>query len=173
MTLEVMPLAISVTHLNENLSNEMWRACDILRRDNNVGGVMAYTEHLAWLMFLKFLDEEEKKRAEEAAFAKESYTPVLQGDLAWDAWASPAALEKWDAQKGELVAFVRGRLLPGLAGLSGSPLAQTIAKLFSDETVGDQTVVSAPFRMPQTTPARAAITPCRPMPNSGRISSAA
>ncbi len=141
MTLEVMPLAISVTHLNENLSNEMWRACDILRRDNNVGGVMAYTEHLAWLMFLKFLDEEEKKRAEEAAFAKESYTPVLQGDLAWDAWASPAALEKWDAQKGELVAFVRGRLLPGLAGLSGSPLAQTIAKLFSDETVGDQTVV--------------------------------
>ncbi|MEW6179133.1 MAG: class I SAM-dependent DNA methyltransferase [Chloroflexota bacterium] len=127
--------------INENLSNEMWRACDILRRDNNVGGVMAYTEHIAWLLFLKFLDLEEKKRAEEAAFKGESYTPVLQGDLAWDAWASPEALQKWNSSRGELVAFVRGRLLPGLASLSGSPLANTIAKLFSDESVGDQTVV--------------------------------
>ena len=48
---------------NETLRSDMWRACDILRRDNNVGGVMQYTEHLAWLLFLKFLDEEEKKRA--------------------------------------------------------------------------------------------------------------
>lgn len=127
--------------INENLSREMWRACDILRRDNNVGGVMAYTEHLAWLLFLKFLDLEEKKRAEEAAFKGEPYTPVLQGELAWDYWAGPEALEKWDASKGELVAFVRGRLLPGLASLSGSPLARTISKIFSDEAVGDQTVV--------------------------------
>jgi len=92
-------------------------------------------------MFLKVLDEEEKKRTDEAAFKGKTYAPVLQGDLAWDAWASPAALERWQADRGELVAFVRGRLLPGLAALTGSPLAQTIAKLFSDETMGDQTVV--------------------------------
>ena len=30
--------------INDNLSADMWRACDILRRDNNVGGVMQYTE---------------------------------------------------------------------------------------------------------------------------------
>ncbi len=134
-------MTLSTQRLNENLSNEMWRACDILRRDNNVGGVMAYTEHLAWLLFLKFLDLEEKKRAEEAAFKGETYIPVLTGDLAWDAWAAPEALEKWNSDKGELVAFVRGRLLPGLANLSGSPLARTISKLFSDESTGDQTVV--------------------------------
>lgn len=134
-------MALNGTRLNENLSNEMWRACDILRRDNNVGGVMAYTEHLAWLLFLRFLDLEERKREEEAAFKGEKYEFVLPPDLRWEAWAGPKALEKWDAQKGELVTFVRGWLLPGLAGLSGSPLAQTIAKLFSDETVGDQTVV--------------------------------
>lgn len=126
---------------NETLSADMWRACDILRRDNNVGGVMQYTEHLAWLLFLRFLDLEEKKRADEAAFRGDTYSPVLQGDLAWDAWASPEALSKWNSDRGELVAFVRGRLLPGLASLSGSPLGRTIAKLFSDESVGDQTVV--------------------------------
>ena len=40
---------------NETLKNDMWRACDILRRDNNVGCVLQYTEHIAWLLFLKFL----------------------------------------------------------------------------------------------------------------------
>jgi type I restriction enzyme M protein len=127
--------------LNETLGADLWRACDILRRDNNVGGVMQYTEHLAWLLFLKFFDQEEKKRAQEAALRGETYTPVLPPDLSWDAWASLAALQKWDSSRGQLVAFVRGRLLPGLASLNGSPLANTIARLFSDESIGDQTVV--------------------------------
>jgi osmoprotectant transport system permease protein len=39
---------------NETLRSDIWRACDILRRDNNVGGVMQFTEHLAWLLFLRF-----------------------------------------------------------------------------------------------------------------------
>lgn len=124
---------------NETLRNDMWRACDILRRDNNVGGVMQYTEHLAWLLFLKFLDEEEKKRRAMMLLGGEPYEPVLQGDLAWDHWAGPEALEKWNAD--ELIRFVRGRLLPGLATLTGSPLARTIARIFSDESVGDQNVV--------------------------------
>jgi type I restriction enzyme M protein len=124
---------------NETLKNDMWRACDILRRDNNVGGVLAYTEHIAWLLFLKFLDEEEKKRQELAAFEGKSYEPVLQGDLAWDAWASPAKLKSWKAD--ELIQFVRGRLLPGLATLPGSGLSRTIARIFSDESTGDQNVV--------------------------------
>ena len=120
---------------NETLRNDMWRACDTLcvRRDNNVGGVMQYTEHLAWLLFLKFLDEEEKKRAAERVFSDESYEPVLRGDLAWDYWASPEALKKWDVNA--LIQYVRGRLLPGLATLSGVPLAQTISRIFSDESV--------------------------------------
>lgn len=34
----------------ESLANDIWRACDILRRDNNCGGIMEYVEHLAWLV---------------------------------------------------------------------------------------------------------------------------
>lgn len=117
---------------NDTLRNDMWRACDILRRDNNVGGIMQYTEHLAWLLFLKFLDEEEKRRTEEEALTGESYTPLLSGDLAWETWTALPA--------NEIVQFVRGRLLPGLAGLQGTPLARTVAGIFSDEHVGDQTV---------------------------------
>lgn len=124
---------------NETLRNDMWRACDILRRDNNVGGIMQYTEHLAWLLFLKFLDEEEKRRLQEAELFGEPYTPVLQGELIWDNWAGSQRLKQWGAD--ELIHFVRGRLLPGLAALTGSPLARTVAGIFSDENVGDQTIV--------------------------------
>lgn len=124
---------------NETLKNDMWRACDILRRDNNVGGVLQYTEHIAWLLFLKFLDEEEKRRREIAEFESKQYEPVLQGVLAWDAWASPEKLKNWQAE--ELIQFVRGRLLTGLATLPGPGLARTIARIFSDESSGDQNVV--------------------------------
>ncbi|RME08608.1 MAG: SAM-dependent DNA methyltransferase, partial [Bacteroidetes bacterium] len=123
---------MSKTQTNETLRSDMWRACDILRRDNNVGGIMQYTEHLAWLLFLKFLDEEEKRRTEEAALAGETYTPLLAGELAWDAWTALPA--------DEIIQFVRGTLLDRLARLNGSPLARTIAGIFSDESVGDQTV---------------------------------
>jgi len=44
----------------ESLANDIWRACDILRRDNNCGGIMEYVEHLAWLLFLRFLDAQEE-----------------------------------------------------------------------------------------------------------------
>lgn len=121
---------------SDDIGHKMRTVSKILRRDDNCGGVLNQAEHIAWLMFLKFLDEEEKRRAR----GKEPYTPVLSGELSWDNWASPQALEKWDASRGELVTFVRGRLLPGLASLSGSPLARTISRIFSEE-VGEQITV--------------------------------
>lgn len=124
---------ITKKQTNESLRSDMWRACDILRRDNNVGGILQYTEHLAWLLFLKFLDVEEKRRADEAVLGGDAYTPLLADDLAWDAWTALPA--------NQIIQFVRGRLLPALAGLNGSPLARTVAGIFSDESVGDQSVV--------------------------------
>ncbi|MCB0074617.1 MAG: SAM-dependent DNA methyltransferase, partial [Caldilineaceae bacterium] len=118
---------------NDTLRNDMWRACDILRRDNNVGGIMQYTEHLAWLLFLKFLDDEDKRSAGEAAVEDRPFSPVIPKELAWDHWTQlPAS---------EIIQFVRGSLLPGLATLGGPPLATTVRRIFSDETIGDQSVV--------------------------------
>lgn len=130
---------MTTRRINETLRSDMWRACDILRRDNNVGGVMQYIEHIAWLLFLKFLDQEEKKRIETTAVSGETYAPVLRGDLAWDEWASPEKIRNWKAD--ELIQYVRARLLTGLATLTGAPLARTISRIFSDESAGDQNVV--------------------------------
>ena len=65
----------------EQLTNDLWRACDILRRDNNCGGIMEYIEHLAWLLFLKFLDEQEETFASEAEFRNEKYLYIRDNEL--------------------------------------------------------------------------------------------
>ena len=52
-------MATRPTKTRDSLANDIWRACDILRRDNNCGGVMQYVEHLAWLLFLRSLDPQE------------------------------------------------------------------------------------------------------------------
>jgi len=117
---------------NEFLRNDMWRACDILRRDDNVSDIIQYTEHLAWLLFLKFLDQIEKRSIDEAVLIDKRYIPLLAGEWAWDYWTTLPA--------NQIIQFVRGRLLPGLASLNGSSLARIVSYVFSDEHVGSQAI---------------------------------
>ena len=113
----------------ESLANEIWRACDILRRDNNCGGVMEYVEHLAWLLFLRFLDAQEEEWEAQAKLAGRPYTRILDGDLLWSAWAT----QDWPADR--LLEFVHGRLIPYLQSLGGDPLRETIRSVFAERNV--------------------------------------
>lgn len=128
----------------EQLTNDIWRACDILRRDNNCGGVMEYVEHLSWLLFLKFLDGQEDIFDREATSANRSYTRVIGGWYRWSDWVAKAlgkkrgkkgrrTLPEWDDN--QLMGFVRGELIPHLASLSGSPEREVIAGIFGDRNV--------------------------------------
>lgn len=113
----------------ESLANEIWRACDVLRRDNNCGGVMEYIEHLAWLLFLRFLDAQEEEWETQANLAGRPYTRILDGDLGWNAWAT----KDWPADR--LLEFVHGRLIPYLQSLGGDPLRETIRSVFAERNV--------------------------------------
>jgi len=113
----------------EALANEIWRACDILRRDNNCGGVMEYVEHLAWLLFLRFLDAQEEEWDTQAQLAGRSYVRILDGDLRWSNWAT----KDWPAD--ELMEFVHGRLIPFLQTLGGDPFRETIRGIFAERNV--------------------------------------
>lgn len=64
----------------ETLANEIWRAYDVLRRDNNCGGIMEYIEHLAWLLFLRFLDAHEEEGETQARLAGRAYAPILDAE---------------------------------------------------------------------------------------------
>jgi len=137
----------------EQLSNEIWHACDIMRRDNNCGGIMEYVEHLSWVLFLKFLDEQENIFEQEASFANRNYNRMIEGRYRWSHWVPKAIGErtgnngrrktpKWDGD--DLMHFVRGELIPHLASLSGSSEREIIAGVFSERNV---IVCASPYNL--------------------------
>ncbi len=113
----------------QELANEIWRACDILRRDDNCTGVMEYVEHLSWLLFLKFLDDQEDEWAAQHAIAGKGYQRILDGDLRWKAWTR----KDWNAE--ELLTFIHNDLFPYLRSLGGDPLRDIIRGIFADRNV--------------------------------------
>ena len=128
----------------EQLANDIWRACDVMRRDNNCGGVMEYVEHLSWVFFLKFLDDQENIFASEAELRERQYTRILDDHYRWSFWVPKALGRKlgfngrrtapeWDGE--QLMQFVRGELIPHLASLSGSSEREVIAGVFKDRNV--------------------------------------
>lgn len=128
----------------EQLTNDLWRACDILRRDNNCGGIMEYIEHLAWLLFLKFLDEQEDSFEQEAKSRNEKYLSIIEGEYRWSNWVTKGLGKKkiksdkretpeWTSER--LMEFVKDKLIPYLASLSGSPEREVIAGIFGGRTV--------------------------------------
>ncbi|OAQ21534.1 type I restriction-modification system subunit M [Thermosulfurimonas dismutans] len=113
----------------ETLANEIWRACDILRRDDNCTGIMEYVEHLAWLLFLRFLDAQEEEWETQARLSGRPYRPIIEPPYRWRDWAT----KDWPAD--ELLAFVHGKLIPYLQNLGGDTLRETIRGVFSERNV--------------------------------------
>ncbi len=113
----------------ETLANEIWRACDILRRDNNCGGIMEYVEHLSWLLFLRFLDAQEEEWETQAKLAGREHRPILDPPYRWRDWA----MKDWPAE--DLLKFVHGQLISYLQSLGGDPLRDTIRSVFTERNV--------------------------------------
>jgi type I restriction enzyme M protein len=122
-------MALTSIQTRETLQADLWRACDILRRDNNCGGVMEYIEHLAWLLFLRFLDAQEDAWETEAKLEKRKYNRILEGDLRWEKWA------RRDLPADDLIQFVHTKLIPALQKLGGDPFRETVSAIFSERNV--------------------------------------
>ena len=137
----------------EQLTNNIWRACDVMRRDNNCGGIMEYVEHLAWVLFLKFLDDQETIFEAEAAITGRTYKRIISGKYRWSEWVLHVLGEKDNATSKrksprwiteELLPFLHGELFPHLQALSGSPERETIAGVFSDRNV---VICASPYNL--------------------------
>jgi len=48
------------------MESKINRITDILRRDDGISGAMMYTEQISWILFLKFINDLEINKAEEA-----------------------------------------------------------------------------------------------------------
>ena len=78
-----------------------------------------YTEQTSWMLFLKYLDDLEYERSQEAELVGKRYSSYRAA--AWSAWAAPkkddGAFDHDSALTGaDLIEFVNGELFPYLQG---------------------------------------------------------
>ncbi|MGB3591001.1 MAG: class I SAM-dependent DNA methyltransferase [Nonlabens sp.] len=102
-----------------DISNKINRLTDILRRDDGISGAMHYTEQISWVLFLKFLNDYEEGKADEALMENTTYSHVLPPELRWHSWACPKdAQGNIDVKRAhtgdELKDFVNDTLFPYL-----------------------------------------------------------
>ncbi|WP_214654611.1 type I restriction-modification system subunit M N-terminal domain-containing protein, partial [Vibrio anguillarum] len=82
---------------------------------------MHYTEQTSWVLFLKFLDDYESEKEDEAMLSGKDYQPVLDEEHRWSNWACPKNAEgKLDINKvrtgDDLTKYVNDELFPYLKG---------------------------------------------------------
>lgn len=93
---------------------------DILWKDPGCDSELDYIGQTSWILFLRYLDELERDRADEAELKGEDYLYILDEQYRWSNWAMPkdaeGKLHHHIAMTGpDLVDFVDKKLFPYLA----------------------------------------------------------
>ncbi len=92
---------------------------DVLRKEAGCTTELDYTEQTSWLLFLKYLEDLERDKANVAALEGKKYSPILDKPYQWDTWAAPKGKDgKLDHNKAltgdDLRDFVNLKLFPYL-----------------------------------------------------------
>jgi type I restriction enzyme M protein len=126
---------------SQRLGTILKSARDIMRKDKGLNGDLDRLPMLTWIMFLKFLDDMESVREEEAKMAGKRFKPTIEAPYRWRDWAA-----KEDGITGDaLIAFInqeeskrpdgkRGEglfaYLRGLRGAEGGDRRDVVATVF-------------------------------------------
>ena len=62
---------------------------DIMRKDKGLNGDLDRLPMLTWIMFLKFLDDLERVRKDEAAMEGKRFRPTIEAPYRWRDWNPP------------------------------------------------------------------------------------
>src|SRR6266545_4071727 len=100
---------------------------DIMRKDKGLSGDLDRLPMLTWVLFLKFLDDMENVREEEAKLAGKRFRPAIEPPYRWRDWAA-----KPDGTTGpELIAFINQDEAVRPDGKRGAGLFAYLRKLES------------------------------------------
>lgn len=100
---------------------------DILYKDAGADSELDYIEQTSWVLFLRYLDQLESEKADEAALEGKEYKYILDEQFRWPNWAMPKTADgKLDHHKTmtgpDLVQFVDYKLFPYLAGFKAKSI---------------------------------------------------
>jgi type I restriction enzyme M protein len=93
---------VAVPTTTQALGSLLKSARDIMRKDKGLNGDLDRLPLLTWIMFLKFLDDLELQREEEATLAGRKFRPAIEAPYRWRDWAANPQGVTGD----ELLAFI-------------------------------------------------------------------
>src|SRR5262245_66567685 len=102
----------------QSLASLLKSARDIMRKDKGLNGDLDRLPLLTWIMFLKFLDDLEQQREEEAKLAGEKFKPAIGKPYRWRDWAADPQGITGD----ELLAFINNEEAIRADGKKGAGL---------------------------------------------------
>ena len=132
---EKQPKTIAST---QSLSAFVKSICDVMRR-SNCASALQYVPELTWILFLRILDAQEARDAEQAEVLGAEFSPALRSPYRWQDWAAPwsdkpdhpktsdGKAQGWKRQElfaagdGWLFDFINQELLPHLHALDINP----------------------------------------------------
>lgn len=94
---------------------------DVLWKEAGCSSELDYTEQTSWMLFLKYLDDLERERADEAALRGKDYEFIIDEEHRWSVWAAPkddaGEYDHNNAMTGDdLIDYIDGELFPYLKG---------------------------------------------------------
>lgn len=115
---------------------------DIMRKDKGLNGDTDRIPVLTWVMFLKFLDDMESMRAEEAKLSGKKFKPAIESPYRWRDWAA-----KEDGITGdELIAFINQEECHRPDGSKGAGLFAYLRALRGAEGGDRRDVIATVFK---------------------------
>lgn len=123
---------------SQQLGSLIKSARDKMRKDKGLSGDLDRLPMLTWIMFLKFLDDMEQMRENEAKLSNTRYKPIIEQPYRWRDWAT-----KEDGITGnELIAFINQEeaVLPN--GKKGQGLLAYLRSLQSSNGTDRRDVVA-------------------------------
>ena len=118
-------------------------ARDIMRTDKGLSGELDRLPMLTWVLFLKFLDDTERVREDEALLSGERYRSAIEAPYRWRDWAS----DETGMTGEELISFVNNEEAVRQDGARGPGLFAYLRGLRGEAEGGDRRdVIATVFR---------------------------
>ncbi|MGD9881640.1 MAG: N-6 DNA methylase [Reyranella sp.] len=117
-------------------------ARNIMRKDKGLNGDLDRLPLLTWIMFLKFLDDLEQQREQEARLAGENFKPAIDKPYRWRDWAADPQGITGD----ELLAFINNDEAVRADGKKGSGLFAYLRGLSSSNGDNRRDVIATVFK---------------------------
>jgi type I restriction enzyme M protein len=127
---------------SQSLGSLLKSARDIMRKDKGLNGDLDRLPMLTWVMFLKFLDDLEVQREEEAKLSGKKFKPAVEPPYRWRDWAA-----KSDGITGdELLAFINNEETTRPDGKKGAGLFRYLRTLTSSNGDDRRDVIATVFK---------------------------